>query len=113
MIKVYSRTSCIQCKMTKRYLVQANVAFKDIDLDNPKNDSARKFLQSQGFKTTPVLISDSQTIVGFAPSKLAKLIKELDGQRQPQILHFQEGRHVQVVFGVLSKKLGGNQNEGF
>ncbi|PWF99385.1 glutaredoxin-like protein NrdH [Levilactobacillus bambusae] len=69
---VYSKYNCMQCKMTKRYLDEHNVAFEERNVnDHPEY---LDHLKNQGFQSLPVIESvDLPPFSGFRPAELAKL----------------------------------------
>lgn len=71
MIKVYSRNNCTQCKMTKRLLIQQNMAFEEINLD--ENPEARAYVKELGYSSAPVVVSGDVHFSGFRPDALKKL----------------------------------------
>ena len=60
MVTVFSKNNCIQCKMTKRFLEEHNIAF--IEHNN---------LKAEGFLATPVVkLPDGNAFTGFRPDRL-------------------------------------------
>lgn len=71
MVTLYSKNNCIQCKMTKRFLADQGIDFKEINIE--EDQSAIDWLKAQGFRSAPVVISPAATIVGFRPNELKSL----------------------------------------
>lgn len=71
MVKVYSKNNCMQCKMTKRYLNEHDIAFEEINIDNEPD--AVNFLKAQGFQSVPVTFLGSDAVIGFRPDQLKAL----------------------------------------
>jgi glutaredoxin-like protein NrdH len=74
MITVYTKPSCVQCDQTKRFLDKSSIEYSTIDIT--EDQSALDKILSMGFKSAPVVITDSDSWAGFNPSKLAKLVEE-------------------------------------
>lgn len=72
MVTVYSKNNCVQCKMTKRFLEQHNVDFKEINLD--EQPEYIEHVKSLGFSAAPVVETDSESFSGFQPAKLKALV---------------------------------------
>lgn len=72
MVTVYSKNNCVQCKMTKRFLEQHNVAFKEINLD--EEPEYIQHVKNLGFSAAPVIETETETFSGFQPAKLKNLV---------------------------------------
>lgn len=72
MVTVYSKNNCVQCKMTKRFLEQHNVAFKEINLD--EEPEFIEHVKGLGFSAAPVIETENDSFSGFQPAKLKTLI---------------------------------------
>ncbi len=70
-ITVYTSPSCVQCEQTKKYLTSKDLAYDIVDLS--ENEEAMEMVQSLGFKSAPVVISDAGNWSGFRPDIIAKL----------------------------------------
>lgn len=71
MIKVYTKNSCIQCKMTKRTLSAKDIDFEEINVDN--DAEALEYLKSQGIKSLPYVETPDKSWTGFRPDMLKQL----------------------------------------
>lgn len=71
MTTVYTKPSCVQCDMTKRYLDKAGVEYNTIDIT--KDPAALELILGMGFQAAPVVISDAGNWAGFQPDKLSLL----------------------------------------
>lgn len=71
-IYVYSTPNCPQCRMSKKLLDEANVAYEEVDLS--KDDSAMQMVKELGYVSAPVVIADSTHWSGFRHDKLLHLI---------------------------------------
>ncbi|MGT2715536.1 glutaredoxin-like protein NrdH [Streptococcus respiraculi] len=72
MITVYSKNDCVQCKMTKRFLDQHQVPFKEINLD--EQPEFIEHVKSLGFSAAPVIETETENFSGFQPGKLKNLV---------------------------------------
>lgn len=72
-ITLYTKNNCPQCKMTKRFLADKNVAFEEKNIDN--EPQYIDWLKEQGFRSVPVVTAKEMkmTIVGFRPDQLRTL----------------------------------------
>lgn len=74
MIKVYTNTNCVQCEQTKKFLDKAGIEYEARPFaDYP--DELRKFID-MGFKSAPIVETDSDVWSGFKIDKLNKLAEE-------------------------------------
>lgn len=72
MVTIYSKHDCVQCKMTKRFLDQHNVAYQEINLD--EQPEFIEHVKGLGFSSAPVVETDTESFSGFQPSKLKALV---------------------------------------
>lgn len=68
MTTVYTKPSCVQCDMTKRYLDKAGVAYNTVDIT--QDPEALDMILGMGFSSAPVVISEAGSWAGFQPDKL-------------------------------------------
>lgn len=73
MIKVYSKDRCPQCRMTKKKLKEMNVSFEEINVG--VDSKAMDYLKSQGFKSVPIVETESETWAGFQPDRIEAITK--------------------------------------
>ncbi|WP_105131531.1 glutaredoxin-like protein NrdH, partial [Streptococcus suis] len=52
MVTIYSKNDCVQCKMSKKFLDQHNVAYTEINLD--EQPEYIEHVKSLGFSAAPV-----------------------------------------------------------
>ncbi|WP_125767266.1 glutaredoxin-like protein NrdH [Lapidilactobacillus wuchangensis] len=73
-IVVYTRNGCMQCRMTKRYLDEHHVDFKEINIS--ESPASADYLREKGFSSVPLVFSEKseQPIAGFRPAELEKLV---------------------------------------
>lgn len=74
MIKVYTKYDCVQCDTTKRYLDTNNVEYETINVED--DPEAYNYIVSLGFKSVPVVISDTDKWAGFKLDHLRKVAQE-------------------------------------
>lgn len=71
-VTVFTKNNCVQCKMTKKYLDQLGVAFKEINIEEQPEFLTE--LKEKGFKQTPVVqIEGQEAFSGFQPAALKQL----------------------------------------
>jgi len=77
-IKVYALSTCPYCKRTKKFLDDNNVEYECVDVDllpdaelNPVLDEIEKLTGRQSF---PVVLVDSEVIVGHDEEKLRRAL---------------------------------------
>lgn len=71
MVKIFTKNSCIQCKMTKRTLSAKKVDFEEINVDN--DTEALNYLKGQGIKSLPYVETPDKSWTGFRPDMLKQL----------------------------------------
>lgn len=73
-ITVYSRRGCMKCMMTRRFLNEHNLDFKEVDVD--EDETAMAGLLELGIRSLPV-VEDSGEVVctGFDPEKMKKVFR--------------------------------------
>jgi glutaredoxin-like protein NrdH len=71
MTTVYTKPSCVQCDMTKRYLDKAGVEYSTVDIT--QDPSALEMILGLGFSSAPVVITETDSWAGFQPDKLNSL----------------------------------------
>lgn len=75
MIKVYSKPDCIQCKMTKKYLLEHDVPFEEIDV--LEDEAALELIKQHGYYSLPVVTTNDSfdfSWCGFRIDKLEELV---------------------------------------
>lgn len=71
MIKVFTNPNCVQCEQTKKYLDKKSLSYEVIDMS--KDQQALEMVVELGFKSAPVVITDTDKWSGFRLDKLALL----------------------------------------
>ncbi|HEM5035992.1 TPA: glutaredoxin-like protein NrdH [Streptococcus suis] len=72
MVTIYSKNNCVQCKMSKKFLDQHNVAYTEINLD--EQPEYIEHVKSLGFSAAPVIETENEVFSGFQPGKLKALV---------------------------------------
>lgn len=71
-VKVFSKKNCMQCKMVKNWLVNHNIDFEEVKVDELEETPHELLLN--GFSSLPVTYIDSDNfngyVQGFAVNKL-------------------------------------------
>jgi glutaredoxin-like protein NrdH len=71
-ITLYTRTECVQCRMTEKFLDAQGIAYKNINIDVEPEYVEQ--LKAAGHRQTPVVeIAGGQTFTGFRPDILKTL----------------------------------------
>jgi glutaredoxin-like protein NrdH len=68
MTTVYTKPSCVQCDMTKRYMDKNGIAYNAVDIT--EDPDALDLIVGMGFSSVPVVISEKGTWAGFQPDKI-------------------------------------------
>lgn len=71
MTTVYVKPSCVQCDMTKRMLDKLEIDYNTVDIT--QDQAALDMVLSMGFKSAPVVITESDAWAGFQPDKINSL----------------------------------------
>jgi len=71
MTTVYTKPSCVQCDMTKRMLDKIGVEYNTVDIT--EDSAAMEMVLGLGFKSAPVVITDTDSWAGFNPDKINSL----------------------------------------
>ncbi|HFI0039668.1 TPA: glutaredoxin-like protein NrdH [Streptococcus suis] len=72
MVNIYSKNDCVQCKMSKKFLDQHNVAYTEINLD--EQPEYIEHVKGLGFSAAPVIETENEVFSGFQPAKLKALV---------------------------------------
>ena len=71
MIKVYSKSNCMQCSFAKKYLDDKGVKYEEIDVF--KDEESLAMLRDKGFSQMPVVDVNGEFHTGFRPDVLSKV----------------------------------------
>ena len=77
-VTVYTKTNCVQCEATKRWLRKAKIEFDTVNLE--ENPEAMAMVQELGYNAAPVVITDIESWSGFRISKLQDLKAEISSE---------------------------------
>lgn len=72
MTTVYTKPNCVQCDMTKRMMNNLGIEYSTIDIT--EDSEALDLILGMGFKSAPVVITDSDSWAGFQPDKINSII---------------------------------------
>ena len=72
MTTVYTKPSCVQCDMTKRYMDKNGIEYTTVDIT--KDPEALEMILGMGFQSAPVVISGELSFAGFQPDKINLLL---------------------------------------
>lgn len=74
-LTVFTKNNCIQCKMTKKFLEQHNISFKEKNIS--QEPQYIDYLRDHGFQTVPVIEENNEPVInGFRPDLLRRLIAD-------------------------------------
>ncbi len=76
-VTVYSKSNCVQCDMTKKYLNNNGVEFTEVNLE--QDQKALELVFSMGYKAAPVVVTDTDSWSGMKYDKLLKLVEDARG----------------------------------
>lgn len=68
MITVYSKPDCAQCNMTYRLLDRKGLEYTVVDLT--QDEEALKHVVALGYRSAPVVETDTTHWVGFRPDQI-------------------------------------------
>ena len=68
MTTVYTKPSCVQCDMTKRYMDKNGIPYTTVDIT--QDQAAFDMIIGMGFSSAPVVISGELSWAGFQPDKI-------------------------------------------
>ena len=71
MTVVYTKSNCVQCDMTKRYMDKNGIEYTTVDIT--QDPEALEMILGMGFKSAPVVITDNDAWAGFNPDKINSL----------------------------------------
>jgi len=72
-VVVYSTPTCPYCKRVKDYLTQKDVAFSDYNVAEDR-EKAKEMIDKSKQMGVPVIVIDSDVVVGFNQAKLDSLL---------------------------------------
>jgi glutaredoxin-like YruB-family protein len=72
-VVIYSTPTCPYCKRAKEYLSRKGISYQEYNVAVDK-DKAKEMIQKSGQMGVPVIIVDSEVMVGFNQVQLDKLL---------------------------------------
>ena len=72
-VVIYSTPTCPYCKRAKEYLSRKGISYQEYNVAVDK-DKAKEMIQKSGQMGVPVIIVDSEVVVGFNQVQLDKLL---------------------------------------
>lgn len=81
-VTVFSKNQCVKCMMTKKYLTNNNIDFKEINIDNEEHlkeygktyDEVLNYIKDDlGFRVMPVVVTDNDAWADYQINKLRGL----------------------------------------
>jgi glutaredoxin-like protein NrdH len=70
---VYTNPNCVQCEMTKKYLDKEGIEYTVEDLQSEANYDKLVEFVNQGFKSAPIVVTDTETWSGYKLDKLKEI----------------------------------------
>ena len=80
-LTVYTTPNCPGCKMTRRQLDKAGVAYEAIDLSS-RPDLVEQF-RAEGLRQAPIIEVDGQRTAGFNPDRIKAIVAAATPQQAP------------------------------
>jgi len=78
MIKLYTLSTCVWCKKTKKLLTDKGVSFTDVDVDLLAGEEQEKALQEidklVSKRSFPIIVANDQVIQGYNEQKILEAI---------------------------------------
>jgi len=74
-VKIYSTITCPYCIMAKKFLIQNNIKFENIDV-GADEAAAKEMVDKSGQMGVPVLEINGKIIVGFDKPKIMEALKK-------------------------------------
>jgi glutaredoxin 3 len=72
-VVLFSTPTCSWCTRTKRYFIQHQIRFTEVDVTRDKR-AAQDIVRRTGQQGVPVILIGSQAIVGFNKSRIDRLL---------------------------------------
>lgn len=72
-ITIYTTPTCGYCKMTKAFLKENNIAYKEKDVTTDEK-AREEMIEKSGQMGVPVIEVDGEIMVGFDKEELSKLV---------------------------------------
>ncbi len=72
-VTVYTNPNCVQCEQTKKFLDKEGIEYTVENLQSDENYEKLVEFVNQGFKSAPIVVTDTETWSGFKPDKLGAI----------------------------------------
>jgi glutaredoxin-like protein NrdH len=72
-VTVYTNPNCVQCEQTKRFLDKEGIEYTVENLQSDDNYEKLVEFVNQGFKSAPIVVTDTETWSGYKPDKLGAI----------------------------------------
>jgi glutaredoxin-like protein NrdH len=70
---VYTNPNCVQCEQTKKFLDKEHIDYTVENLQDPNNYNKLVEFIEQGFKSAPIVVTNTETWSGYKPDKLGAI----------------------------------------
>ena len=72
-VTVYTNPNCVQCEQTKKFLDKEGIEYTVENLQAEENYDKLVAFVEQGFKSAPIVVTDTETWSGYKPDKLGAI----------------------------------------
>jgi glutaredoxin-like protein NrdH len=72
-VVVYTNPNCVQCEQTKKFLDKEGIEYTVENLQSDDNYEKLVDFVNRGFKSAPIVVTDTETWSGFKPDKLGAI----------------------------------------
>ena len=73
-LTVYSKTDCMQCNFTKKWLNEHGIEYEEINVE--EDEAGLNYIKDElGYQAVPVVVTPTENWYGFRPDKLAELVE--------------------------------------
>jgi glutaredoxin-like protein NrdH len=70
---VYTNPNCVQCEQTKKFLNKEGIEYTVENLQSDDNYEKLVDFVNRGFKSAPIVVTDTETWSGYKPDKLGAI----------------------------------------
>jgi glutaredoxin-like protein NrdH len=70
---VYTNPNCVQCEQTKKFLNKEGIEYTVENLQSDDNYEKLIDFVNRGFKSAPIVVTDTETWSGYKPDKLGAI----------------------------------------
>ena len=73
-LTVYSKTDCMQCNFTKKWITEHGIEYEEINVE--EDEAGLNYIKDElGYQAVPVVVTPTENWYGFRPDKLAELVE--------------------------------------